>query len=73
MSLGRVAVEQPVLAIVISIVIVVVGALALLTSRSRSIRTCPPTVVVSTTYPGLQPKRYLKHRSHADRAGSERC
>jgi multidrug efflux pump len=53
MNLGKISVEQPVLAIVLSIVILIVGGLAYLvlpTSEYPDI--APPTVVVSATYPG---------------------
>ncbi|MGY2409377.1 efflux RND transporter permease subunit [Pseudomonas pergaminensis] len=53
MSLGRTSIEQPVLAIVLSIVLLIVGGLAYLvlpTSEYPDI--APPTVVVTATYPG---------------------
>jgi hydrophobe/amphiphile efflux-1 (HAE1) family protein len=53
MSLGRTSIEQPVLAIVLSIVLMIVGGLAYLvlpTSEYPDI--APPTVVVTATYPG---------------------
>ncbi|AZD28878.1 efflux RND transporter permease subunit [Pseudomonas chlororaphis] len=53
MNLGKISVEQPVLAIVLSIVLMIVGGLAYLvlpTSEYPDI--APPTVVVQATYPG---------------------
>jgi hydrophobe/amphiphile efflux-1 (HAE1) family protein len=53
MSLGRTSIEQPVLAIVLSIVLMIIGGLAYLvlpTSEYPDI--APPTVVVTATYPG---------------------
>ncbi|MDZ3992531.1 multidrug efflux RND transporter permease subunit [Pseudomonas sp. Teo4] len=53
MNLGRVSIEQPVLAIVLSVVMLIVGGLAYLvlpTSEYPDI--APPTVVVQATYPG---------------------
>ena len=53
MNLGRTSIEQPVLAIVLSIVLLIVGGLAYLvlpTSEYPDI--APPTVVVTATYPG---------------------
>ena len=53
MNLGRISVDQPVLAIVLSIVTVIVGALAFLTlAVSEFPDIVPPTVVVTTSYPG---------------------
>lgn len=53
MNIGRTSIEQPVLAIVLSIVLLIVGGLAYLvlpTSEYPDI--APPTVVVTATYPG---------------------
>ncbi|BCX67706.1 efflux RND transporter permease subunit [Pseudomonas izuensis] len=53
MNLGRTSIEQPVLAIVLSIVLMIIGGLAYLvlpTSEYPDI--APPTVVVTATYPG---------------------
>ncbi|AZD07637.1 RND efflux system, inner membrane transporter [Pseudomonas chlororaphis] len=53
MNLGKISVEQPVLAMVLSIVLMIVGGLAYLvlpTSEYPDI--APPTVVVTATYPG---------------------
>jgi hydrophobe/amphiphile efflux-1 (HAE1) family protein len=53
MNLGRISVEQPVLAIVLSIVTVMVGGLAYLALPvSEYPEIVPPTVVASTSYPG---------------------
>jgi len=53
MSLGRTFIEKPVLAMVLSIVLMIIGGLAYLvlpTSEYPDI--APPTVVVTATYPG---------------------
>lgn len=53
MNLGRLSVEQPVLAIVLSIITLIVGGLAYLTLPiSEYPNIVPPTVVVMTSYPG---------------------
>ncbi len=53
MNLGRLSINQPVLAIVLSIVLLVVGAIAYTTLPiSEYPQIAPPTVVVTTQYPG---------------------
>src|SRR3979411_2918381 len=53
MTLGRISVDQPVLAMVLSIVTVIVGALAyLVLPVSEFPEIVPPTVIVATNYPG---------------------
>jgi multidrug efflux pump len=53
MNLGRISVDQPVLAMVLSIVTVIVGALAyLVLPISEFPEIVPPTVIVATNYPG---------------------
>ena len=53
MNFGRISVEQPILAIVLSIVTIIVGGLAYLTLPVTEYPDIvPPTVVVSTSYPG---------------------
>jgi hydrophobe/amphiphile efflux-1 (HAE1) family protein len=53
MNLGRLSINQPVLAIVLSIVLLVVGAISYTTLPiSEYPQIAPPTVVVSTQYPG---------------------
>ncbi|MCU1760778.1 efflux RND transporter permease subunit [Pseudomonas sp. 14P_8.1_Bac3] len=53
MSLGSLSVQRPVLAIVLSIVTVIVGALAyLVLPVAEYPNIVPPTVVVTTSYPG---------------------
>ena len=53
MNLGRLSINQPVLAIVLSIVLLVVGAIAYATLPiSEYPQIAPPTVVVTTQYPG---------------------
>ncbi|AGW90930.1 MULTISPECIES: efflux RND transporter permease subunit [Cupriavidus] len=53
MNLGRLSVEQPVLAIVLSIVLTLAGALAYFTlAVSEYPEIAPPTVVIQASYPG---------------------
>ena len=53
MNLGRLSVNQPILAMVLSIVLVIVGAIAYSALPvSEFPEVAPPTVVVTTTYPG---------------------
>ncbi len=53
MSLGKLSVERPVLAIVLSIVTIIIGALAyFVLPVAEYPNIVPPTVVVSTSYPG---------------------
>src|ERR1700751_3722835 len=53
MNLGRLSVNQPILAMVLSIVLVIVGAIAYTTLPVAEFpEVVPPTVVVTTTYPG---------------------
>jgi hydrophobe/amphiphile efflux-1 (HAE1) family protein len=53
MRIGRVSVEQPVLAIVLAIVVIIVGALAYFTlGITEYPEIAPPTVMITTTYPG---------------------
>ncbi|RQU12041.1 AcrB/AcrD/AcrF family protein [Burkholderia cenocepacia] len=53
MNLGRLSVQQPVLAIVLSIVLTIVGALAYFSlAVSEYPDIAPPTVVIQATYPG---------------------
>src|SRR2546423_11019755 len=53
MNLGRLSVNQPILAMVLSIVLVIVGAIAYLTLPVAEYpEVVPPTVVVSAQYPG---------------------
>ncbi|AKA25361.1 efflux RND transporter permease subunit [Pseudomonas chlororaphis] len=53
MNLGKISIEQPVLAIVLSIVLLIVGGLAyLILPTSEYPDIAPPTVVVQATYPG---------------------
>jgi multidrug efflux pump len=53
MNLGQLSVKQPVLAIVLSIVTIIVGGLAYLTLPVTEYPdVVPPTVVVTTSYPG---------------------
>ena len=53
MNLGRLSVNQPILAMVLSIVLLIVGAIAYTTLPvSEYPQVVPPTVVVTTQYPG---------------------
>src|ERR1700709_1041430 len=53
MNLGRLSINQPILAMVLSIVLLIVGALAYTTLPvSEYPEVVPPTVVVTTQYPG---------------------
>jgi hypothetical protein len=53
MNLGSLSVNQPILAMVLSIVLLIVGALAYTTLPvSEYPQVAPPTVVVTTQYPG---------------------
>lgn len=53
MNLGRLSVNQPILAMVLSIVLLIVGAIAYTTLPVAEYpQVAPPTVVVTTQYPG---------------------
>lgn len=53
MNLGRLSINQPILAMVLSIVLLIVGSLAYTTLPvSEYPQVVPPTVVVTTQYPG---------------------
>ena len=53
MNLGRLSINQPILAMVLSIVLLIVGAIAYTTLPVAEYPSvAPPTVVVSTQYPG---------------------
>lgn len=53
MNLGRLSINQPILAMVLSIVLLIVGAIAYPTLPiSEYPQVVPPTVVVTTQYPG---------------------
>jgi multidrug efflux pump subunit AcrB len=53
MNLGRLSINQPILAMVLSIVLLIVGAIAYTTPPvSEYPQVVPPTVVVTTQYPG---------------------
>ena len=53
MNLGRLSINQPILAMVLSIVLLIVGAIAYTTLPvSEYPPVVPPTVVVTTQYPG---------------------
>ncbi|MEH2512551.1 multidrug efflux pump subunit AcrB [Nitrobacteraceae bacterium AZCC 1564] len=53
MNLGRLSINQPILAMVLSIVLLIVGAIAYQTLPvSEYPQVAPPTVTVTTQYPG---------------------
>ncbi len=53
MNLGRLSINQPILAMVLSIVLLIIGALAYTTLPvSEYPQVVPPTVVITTQYPG---------------------
>src|SRR6266540_4887936 len=53
MNLGRLSINQPILAMVLSIVLLIVGAIAYTTLPvSEYPQVVPPTVVITTQYPG---------------------
>ena len=53
MNLGRLSIEQPILAMVLSIVLMIVGAIAYTTLPIAEYpQVAPPTVVITTQYPG---------------------
>ena len=53
MNLGQLSVRQPIFAIVLSIVTIIIGGIAYLTLPVTEYPdVVPPTVVVSTSYPG---------------------
>jgi len=53
MNLGRLSINQPILAMVLSIVLLIVGAIAYTTLPVAEYpQVVPPTVVVTTQYPG---------------------
>ena len=53
MNLGRLSINQPILAMVLSIVLLIVGAIAYRTlSVAEYPQVVPPTVVVTAQYPG---------------------
>src|ERR1700744_759024 len=53
MNLGQLSINRPILAMVLSIVLVIVGAIAYTTLPVAEYpQVAPPTVVVTTTYPG---------------------
>ena len=53
MNLGRLSINQPILAMVLSIVLLIVGAIAYTTLPvSEYPQVVPPTVTITTQYPG---------------------
>ena len=53
MNLGRLSINQPILAMVLSIVLLIVGAIAYTTLPVAEYpQVAPPTVVITTQYPG---------------------
>ena len=66
-------IERPVLANVIAILMVVIGAVALFRLPvAQYPDVVPPTVQVTTRYPGRQRPHRHRHRRVADRAAGQR-
>ena len=66
-------IERPVLANVIAILIVVIGAVALFgLPVAQYPDVVPPTVQVTTRYPGASARTVDRHRCAADRAAGQR-
>ena len=66
-------IDRPVLANVLAIVIVLIGAVALFTLPvAQYPNVVPPTVPVTTRYPGASADTVIEHRRAADRAAGQR-
>jgi hypothetical protein len=66
-------IERPILANVIAVLIVVIGAVALFALLVAQYPDgVPPTVQVTTRYPGRQCARHRRYRRVADRAAGQR-
>jgi multidrug efflux pump subunit AcrB len=62
MNLGRLSINQPILAMVLSIVLLIVGAIAYTTLPVAEYpQVAPPTVVVTTQYPGASAQQWRRH------------
>ena len=73
MNLGRLSINQPILAMVLSIVLLIVGAIAYTTLPvSEYPQVVPPTVVVTTQYPGRHRADRFRYRRSSHRAGDQR-
>ena len=61
MNLGRLSINQPILAMVLSIVLLIVGAIAYTTLPiAQYPQIAPPTVIVTAQYPGASAKTVAK-------------
>ncbi len=70
---ARFFVDRPIFATVLSMVIVIVGLVALIRLPiAQYPEVAPPMVQVSAIYPGADARDGGRHRGHADRAGSQR-
>jgi len=73
MNLGQLSINRPILAMVLSIVLLIVGAIAYTTLPVAEYpQVVPPTVVVTTQYPGASAQDRLRYRRGADRAADQR-
>ena len=66
-------IDRPIFATVLSIVIVILGVVAVSQLPiAQYPDVTPPTVQVTATYPGARRRHRRRDRGYADRAGSER-
>ena len=66
-------IEHPVLANVLAIVLVIIGAVSLLRLPiAQYPNITPPTVQVTTRYPGASPQNSRRYRRPADRIAGQR-
>ena len=73
MNLGQLSITRPILAMVMSIVLVIVGAIAYTTLPVAEYpQVAPPTVVVTTHLPGRLRANRVRHRCRPDRAADQR-
>jgi len=73
MNLGQLSINRPILAMVLSIVLLIVGAIAYTTLPVAEYpQVVPPTVVVTTQYPGASRANGFRHGRSPDRAGDQR-
>ncbi len=74
MNLGQLSVRQPIFAIVLSIVTVIIGGIAYFTLPVTEYPdVVPPTVVVSTTYPGASAQTVADTMATPIEQVSQRC
>jgi len=64
----RLSINQPILAMVLSIVLLIVARSLTRRCGVGISQVAPPTVTVTTQYPALRANRF-RHRCHPDRAG----